>query len=65
MGDSASACTAITPEPEWMKEMEFLAVACFVGGAISGTMALRERRLETELLRRAAWRSSWKEVRRD
>ncbi|AFL87255.1 hypothetical protein Terro_0933 [Terriglobus roseus DSM 18391] len=52
--DSASACAAITPpQPAWMSGMEFLAVLSFAGGAITGGLALRDRRREAALLRGA------------
>ena len=52
--DSASACAAMTPpQPGWMSGMEFLAVLSFAGGAITGGLALRDRRREAELLRGA------------
>jgi hypothetical protein len=54
LDDSTSACAAITPPPPtWMNGMEFLAVLSFAGGAITGGLALRDRRRETELLRGA------------
>jgi hypothetical protein len=49
-----SACAAMTPpQPAWMNGMEFLAVLSFVGGAVTGGLALRDRRREAELLRGA------------
>ena len=52
--DSSSSCAAVTPpQPAWMSGMGFLAVLSFAGGAITGGLALRDRRREAELLRGA------------